>query len=573
MAASVETRNLVGSVLAVLLVGIAFAGVFRFMNQTRASAESRADVNAALQALEQGLSQLKDAETGQRGYLLTGQPEYLPSYESGRRLAASTINSFVGLKGARLLPQEDLDALRALVFAKLDELARTVQLAKEGKREEALSIVAEGGGLRTMDRLRALHDQLAAALSARRNLDEEKVRISRQHTQRALLGLGGVGLLAVLASALATQRNLRLRTASERARAASEAKFRALADHAPVGIFEMALDGHRPYINETLCRFAALSLEEASTLGFRHRIHPDDLERVLAHWGQVRASGTPSLLEYRFVLPDGAIRWVESRAAIVPGPDGHPDSFVGIVVDQTERRQSEEALEAANKELEAFAYSVSHDLRAPLRHIDGFVGLLRRSLGEDMGERPAHHLDVISASARQMGELIDDLLTFSRMGRAEVHAATFDLEALTRQVIGELEPDAAGRPIEWRVENLPSIKGDQALLRLVLLNLLGNALKFTRGRVPAKIGISAERSKGGIAISITDNGAGFDMRYADKLFGVFQRLHRQDEFEGTGIGLANVARIIHKHGGAVSAQGAVGQGATFSFTLPLPEVP
>src|SRR6185312_15428260 len=156
---------------------------------------------------------------------------------------------------------------------------------------------------------------------------------------------------------------------------------------------------------------------------------------------------------------------------------------------------------------------------------------------------------------------------FSRMGRAEVHKAVFDLGALTRRVIEELAPDTEGRHIEWRIGDLPSVQGDPALLRLVLSNLIGNALKFTRGRAPARISISAATRDGAVTITIADNGAGFDMRYADKLFGVFQRLHRQDEFEGTGIGLANVARIVHKHGGVVAAEGAVGEGATFTFTL------
>lgn len=573
MTASLETRNLVGSAIAVLLVGLAFAAVLQFMERTQVSIESRAKVNTALRTLEQGLSQLKDAETGQRGFLLTGRPEYLVPYESGRRQAAATLTTFSGLEGARQLSSADLAALQALTHAKLEELGRTVQLAKSGKREEALAIVTQDSGLHTMDQLRSLHDRLAAALTAQRTLDEAKMQLARQRTQRALLALGGLGLLAVLFSALAMRRELRFRTASEQALAASEAKFRALADHAPVGIFEMEPDGHRPYINETLCGFTGLSHQEAVTQGFQHRIHPEDLERVVAHWDKVRASGISSHQEYRFVLPDGTLRWVESRTATVPGAHGRPNSFLGIVLDLTERRRAAEELEAANKELEAFAYSVSHDLRAPLRHIDGFVGLLRRSLGESVNERAAHQLDVISSSARQMGELIDDLLTFSRMGRAEVHASTFDLGALTRRVMEELAPDTADRAIEWRIESLPTVHGDQALLRLVLMNLLGNALKFTRGRTPAVIQVTATRTANNIAISVSDNGAGFDMRYSDKLFGVFQRLHRQDEFEGTGIGLANVARIIHKHGGAVEAQGAVGQGATFTFTLPLPEAP
>ena len=834
MAGSIETRNLVGSALAVLLVGIAFAAVLRFMDQTQTSAESRGKVNVALQTLELGLSQLKDMETGQRGFLLTGQVDYLTPYEAERDQAAATMRTFIGLEGARQLPPEDLAKLQSLTQAKIDELAQTVRLARTGKRDEALAIVAENRGRQIMDKLRALHERLAASLEARRDLDDQTMRASRQYARRALLLLGSLGLLCITLSAWILHRDIQSRTASERALAASEARlhlmmesirdyaillldpegristwnagagrikgyeakeiigrhfscfytpddaaegkpeqilrkaleegrveeegwrvrkdgtrfwadvvittlrddgghligfvkvtrdlterqraeetirasehrFRTLAEAAPVGIFEMDATGHRPYINSALCAMAELSHEEATMVGFRHRIHPEDLDRVLRHWERVRAEGAESLLEYRFVLPDGRVRWVESRAAPVPGTEGASGVHIGIVVDRTEQRQAQEelkaserrfrtlaesapigiyeydfergmiyaneahcrlagvpreeatrerlraavhpedrprvierveadmrgglafdqiyrllhsdgsviwahsrgtaiedrpghatsyliisqditairaaeteilakavALEAANKELEAFAYSVSHDLRAPLRHIDGFVGLLRRSLKNGTNDLAQHHLDVISASARQMGALIDDLLTFSRMGRAELHKTTFDLGVLARRVIEELSPDTAGREVEWRIVGLPSVHADPALLRLVLLNLVGNALKFTRGKTPACIEISAGKPDGAAAVTIRDNGAGFDMRYADKLFGVFQRLHRQDEFEGTGIGLANVARIIQKHGGTVSAEGAVDRGAAFTFTLPALETP
>ncbi|HET6330319.1 MAG TPA: ATP-binding protein, partial [Holophagaceae bacterium] len=288
---------------------------------------------------------------------------------------------------------------------------------------------------------------------------------------------------------------------------------------------------------------------------------------------------------------DGTHYWVDTTIVPFLGADGKPVQYIAIRADITARKAAEEEIrvlneelearvalrtheiEAVNQELEAFAYSVSHDLRAPLRHIDGFVGLLRRSLGEEVNEKAKHHLDVVSGSARQMGTLIDDLLGFSRMGRAEIHASLFNLGTLTRRVIEDLAPDAAGRDIEWRIGDLPSVQGDQALLRLALSNLIGNALKFTRGKMPARIAISAEALDKAVSVTVRDNGAGFDMLYADKLFGVFQRLHRQDEFEGTGIGLANVARIIHKHGGTVSAQGALNEGAAFTFTLPALETP
>ncbi|MEJ2661181.1 MAG: PAS domain-containing protein, partial [Desulfobacteraceae bacterium] len=226
-------------------------------------------------------------------------------------------------------------------------------------------------------------------------------------------------------------------------------------------------------------------------------------------------------------------------------------------------------LEAANKELEAFAYSVSHDLRAPLRHIIGFLELLKKKAGAMLDEQSHHYMDAISEAAKKMGSLIDDLLAFSRMGR---HALTFravDLGSLVRDVIGELETDAAGRNIVWRIGELPEVRGDANMLRLVLSNLIANAVKFTRPREEARIEIGAGPAQDGQAvIFVRDNGVGFDMAYADKLFNVFQRLHRAEDFEGTGIGLANVRRIIARHGGRTWAEGALDQGAAFYVSLP-----
>jgi ABC-type amino acid transport substrate-binding protein/nitrogen-specific signal transduction histidine kinase len=232
-------------------------------------------------------------------------------------------------------------------------------------------------------------------------------------------------------------------------------------------------------------------------------------------------------------------------------------------------RKSRVALVAANAELEAFSYSVSHDLRAPLRHVSGFVQLLQANAKGKLDDTGNRYLDVISGAAKKMGELIDDLLLFSRTGRAQMHIESIPLGPLVDECRRELEPETRGRAIEWKIGELPEVSGDRALLRQVLANLLGNAVKYSCKQPAARIEVSARSEGGETIVCVRDNGAGFDMKYVDKLFGVFQRLHSESEFEGTGIGLANVRRIVVRHGGRAWAEGEVDKGAAFYFSLPI----
>ena len=234
-----------------------------------------------------------------------------------------------------------------------------------------------------------------------------------------------------------------------------------------------------------------------------------------------------------------------------------------VLNDELAKRSIE--LEAINKELEAFAYSVSHDLRAPIRHIAGFTELLQRSAGPALNDRNQRHVTMILESAKRMGTLIDDLLAFSRIGRAETHKSMVSLQQLVQEALSEVAQETEGREILWRIGTLPACYGDRAMLRLVLVNLISNAVKFTRTRPQAEIEIaSTNHRRDELVVSVRDNGVGFDMKYVNKLFGVFQRLHGPEAFEGTGIGLATVQRIVHRHGGRVWAEGLVDQGATWA---------
>ena len=245
---------------------------------------------------------------------------------------------------------------------------------------------------------------------------------------------------------------------------------------------------------------------------------------------------------------------------------------VQILNDRLEQRVTERTaqLQALNQELEAFAYSISHDLRTPLRYISSFAEQLQEQLNPDSPNpaSPLSTLNIILRSALAAEQMVDDLLAFSRAGQTEMRTTLVPLNSLVQQVQTQLQVEMADRVIHWRVEPLPIIRGDPNLLQLVLQNLLSNAIKYTRDRNPAEITIESWETETEVIVAVKDNGAGFDMKYSDRLFKLFKRLHTQEAFAGTGVGLANVRRIIHRHGGRTWAEGTLDQGATFYFSLP-----
>ncbi|NVN92940.1 MAG: PAS domain-containing protein, partial [Desulfuromonadales bacterium] len=317
-------------------------------------------------------------------------------------------------------------------------------------------------------------------------------------------------------------------------------------------------------------------------------VHPDDLPHALKTIEAHKQDKTASIeFEYRLANRSDETRWIGIRGrAVERDAEGTPLRIVGTLSDITERKRIEEeirrlnvALEqrveqrtaelvAANRELDSFAYAVSHDLRAPLRAMSGFSQALVEDYGEQLQGEARTYLEQITLASRHMGELIDGLLTLSRGTRGELHRDQLSLSEMTERIRDELvllDPD---RPVEWRIQPGIEIRGDSRMLEVVMRNLLGNAWKYTSTTLEPVIRVFSDETDGQRTFCVADNGAGFHMDHADKLFQPFKRLHRQDEFPGIGIGLATVQRIIHRHGGDIRATAAPGKGATFCFTLP-----
>ncbi|HEY9827417.1 MAG TPA: PAS domain-containing protein, partial [Stenomitos sp.] len=301
-------------------------------------------------------------------------------------------------------------------------------------------------------------------------------------------------------------------------------------------------------------------------------LHPEDRTATEAAIQQALEGQKDYDLQFRIIRPDGNIRFIQASALVQRNSQGEPQRMAGINYDITERKQAEFTIQktaaqlaATNRELESFSYSVSHDLRAPLRHMSGFVNALHQQL-EQQGAldnpKVVHYLNVIHNSSQKMGQLIDGLLSLSRLGRRPMNWQQVSIRELVEEAIAltQLEGTETSTPVEFAIGNLPAVMGDATLLQQVFRNLIENATKFSRNSPNPRIEIDST-SDG--TIWVKDNGAGFQMEYADKLFGAFQRLHSQSEFEGLGIGLAIVQRIVQRHGGTIWAEAKLNEGATF----------
>lgn len=566
---------------------LAATGVsYRFTRQLRQTSLHAAGTQTALRHVDEIGRGTADLESSQRGYLLLGDEALLAermqlSADVNHNLEALRTTAGVG----RLA---DLNRLAALIEERNAFGERTIAMRRASGSEAAVALLGTGEGVRLSAQIQALLKKMETEeyASLADWLDKADVASAKAFI---IIPLGALLSLTILMTGMfLLNRGQRGRTRAERRLAESFKEISdlrtALDEHAIVAITDRA--GRIRFVNDKFCRIS--KYDRSELLGKDHRIinsgwHSKEFIRDL--WTTI-SDGRVWHGELKNRAKDGSYYWVDTT--IVPFLDGQgrPRQYVAIRTDITERKRVEAKvlqlnselegrvakrtaqLEAANKELEAFSYSVSHDLRAPLRAIDGFSQALEEDYGAGLPEEGRGYLETIRSETQRMGNLIDDLLSFSRLSRAPLECLPMDTAALVRSVVRDLQTEYWERKIEVGIGELPPCDGDIALMKQVWINLLSNALKYTRKREKPVIEVGSRVSEGGETVYfVKDNGAGFDMRYVHKLFGVFQRLHRAEDYEGTGVGLAIVQRIIHRHGGRVWAEGAVNEGATFSFTL------
>jgi PAS domain S-box-containing protein len=536
-----------------------------------------------VESLENILVTMDDAETGQRGYLLTDSEHYLSPYEGATGRVDGVLATLQEMISGDPTQQHNYEKLTSLIKKKRQELAATIALNKAGKTQEASRLMMSNEGKKEMDSIRALIARMKDSEKARREARTAQWEASSRRTGWVVASGVVIAFVILLLAILTLNIETGDRIRAERDLRKIQARAKMLAD----SILDYAiimLDPEGRIMSWSAGATTILGYAEKEMIGqsFSCFFLPDDvsagvpqreLERVLVN-------GRAESESWR-VRKGGSRFWSNSVMVAIRDDKGQLQGFSKVTRDITERKQAEEEiqrlnqnleqraseLEAANKELEAFTYSVSHDLRAPLRHIDGFSQLLVDEYGPHLQQGAGRYLERIQTGARQMGQLVDELLNLTRIGRKEINLQVAGLNSLVEQVIGDLKMELNGRRVEWKIASLPFVECDPTLMRQVFVNLLSNAVKYSRPRDPAVIEVGSLLDKDQPAIFVRDNGVGFNMKYANKLFGVFQRLHRAEDFEGTGIGLATVQRIIHKHGGRIWAEAELDKGATFYFTL------
>jgi PAS domain S-box-containing protein len=572
--------GLAGALL--LLVTIAIVSV-RHIESLIDSGQRVNLAHSVIGEIEQVLSDLQDAETGQRGFLLTGDDRFLDPYN------AALAHLPLQIRELRTITSDNAEQQAAV--RRLETLARqklvTLKDGIDGRRQQPAAIAPA-----ELDRLqsgRAIMDQIRAEVAAMRTREESLLNaragaVTGESSRALTMIVGGnaVAVFLLLVVFMLLQRESGRRHAAQITAQKRAAEVEDLYNNAPCGYHSLDKDGVIVKMNDTELMWLGYTRDEViGKKRLSDLLTPESLAKFDQQFRQLKRTGIVNDVDLDLVRSDGSILPVIRSASAQRDENGEFVMSRSTVFDNTERRRREaeirqlndelrqrsEELEAANKELEAFGYSVSHDLRIPLRAMDGYSHMLEEDYGDRLDSEGKRMLRAIRKSAIKLGQLIDDLLTLSRLAGARPNLVDVDMNSLVDEVLAEVGI-AANPAARVTVEPLAPAKADRTLLRQVWANLITNAFKYSSGRAQPVIAISSKVDTECVAYTVRDNGVGFNMKYYDKLFGVFQRLHGEREFPGTGVGLAIVRRVVSRLGGRVWAESRPDEGATFHFTLP-----
>jgi len=515
------------------------------------------------------ISDLLNTETGQRGYIITGDDSYLAPYTLALQNVYSDFQSLQNLTSDNPAQEEKLLVIKPLIDARLAEVDNGINLRKYKGVDAATAFIMTGGGKKTMDAIRAEEvdfktEELKLLAQRETDSDQSSSLVNLVILWGAIIGF----LFYLLVNYIISRFVIKDLVSKPFLAKEKQALFyaRSLIESSLDPLITISPSGKVTDLNEAAVRVTGISREKLIGSDFvNYFTNPDE-----ARDGYERVFRQGSVNDYPLTIrsQEGRLTDVLLNASIYKNEEGVVLGVFAAMRDYTRIKQATEAVELMNREMEAFSSSVSHDLRAPLRVIDGYAQMLSEDYNTKLDDNGKRLIANIRTSSEQMRVLIEDLLTFSRLGSQAIKKEQVSMSTMAKDVFMELKKVAPTRDIECNIADLPDAKADKDTMRLVWVNLISNAIKYTRPKAKAVIEIGSKVEGDVITYYVKDNGVGFDMKYVIKLFLVFERLHSSEEFEGTGIGLANVKRIIERHGGKVWAEGQVGVGSTFYFTLP-----
>jgi PAS domain S-box-containing protein len=563
-------KRIISGLLVALAILFSLAYLsYKNKNSLVSSSDSVAHTLDVLFQAERVLTIATNLELGQRGFTITGNDTFLITFNRARIEIEEPIRRLDSLTRDNVSQQKKILRLEAML-GRILTFSENAVIVRRESMEKAMALNSSLEGKMTLDSIRGTIADVQAE-------EHRLLKIRTERNQSEITRFNRTSIYLVVAITLllllifyTINVNLKARIESEEKLNSALHEIEDLYNNAPCGYHSLNEKGIIVNVNNTLCNWLGYTREELIGKCAFIDILADESKNVFRNeFSKFKLKGSVYDLEFNLVRKNATEFPVALSAVALWDETGTFVKSRAVTIDNTDRKKAESEIMNLNHELEAFTYSVSHDLRAPLRSIDGYARILQEDYAEKLDEEGKRVTNVIMNNAKRMGKLIDDLLEFARLGRKELQRSTVDMTGLVNSIKKELIDEEKSRMIEVKVNALHPVPVDIDMIKQVWLNLLSNAIKYTGKRPNANIEISSHQFDHSVQYSIKDNGVGFDMVYVAKLFAVFQRLHRIQDFSGTGVGLAIVKRIVEKHNGRVWAEGRLNEGATFYFSIPI----